>query len=71
MGLLEAGLAIVGLGTIIAVIVRWHLTDTKTPAEPDLAQPYREGLHAAARLQRAAQEAEARIYAESARQVSE
>jgi hypothetical protein len=35
--------------------------------EDDLAAPYREGLHAAVRLQRSAQDLEQQIWAEAAR----
>jgi transposase len=37
------------------------------PPEDDLAAPYREGLHAAVRLQRSAQDLEQQIWAEAAR----
>lgn len=37
------------------------------PPEDDLAAPYREGLHAAVRLQRSAQDLEQQIWTEAAR----
>jgi hypothetical protein len=37
------------------------------PAEPDLAAPYREGLHTAIRLQLAARDFEQQIYTEATR----
>jgi cell division protein FtsL len=70
MGAIEAALALVGFVSVIGVVVRWHLNRQPTQAfEEDLAEPYREGLHASIRLQRAAQDAEARIYAEAAKRI--
>jgi hypothetical protein len=73
MGVVEAVLAVVGLITLIAVIVGWRasrLPDTPR-AEPDLAAPYREGLHTAVRLQTAAQDLERELYAEAIRQAQD
>lgn len=71
MGVLEAFLAFVGLVALISRIVRWYLTQLPTvQPEEDVAAPYREGLHAAVRMQRAAQDLEAKLYAEAARHVS-
>jgi hypothetical protein len=68
MGAIEAVLALVGLVSVIGLVVRWHLNRQPTQiVEEDLAAPYREGLHASIRLQRAAQDLEAQLYAEAAR----
>lgn len=70
MGAIEAVLALVGLVSVIGMVVGWHLSRQPTQTvEEDLAAPYREGLHASIRLQRAAQDAEARIYAEAAKHI--
>jgi hypothetical protein len=66
MGLLEAVLALVGLVALIAITVRWCLRPPSSVSlEEDLAAPYREGLHAAVRLQRVAQDLEQQLYAEA------
>lgn len=57
-------LAIIGLLALIALAVA-ALNGEPSPPEPDLAAPYREGLHAAIRLQRTAQDLEQQIYAEA------
>jgi hypothetical protein len=68
MGVLEAILAVIGLGLLILLAIG-ALSD-KAPAPPpveDPAAPYREGLHAAIRMQRVAQDLEQQIYAEATR----
>jgi hypothetical protein len=70
MGILEAVLAFVGLTTLISRVIRWYLQPLAVPPEEDVAAPYREGLHAAVRMQRAAQDLEAQLYAEAARHAS-
>jgi len=71
MGILEAVLALVGLVAIILGAVRWQMTGRpKVPAEEDVSAPYREGLHAAIRMQRVAQDLEAQMYAEAAKHVA-
>jgi hypothetical protein len=71
MGVLEALLAVIGLALLILLAIG-ALTEKAPapapPAEPDLAAPYREGLHAASRLQGVAQDLERELYAEAARQ---
>jgi hypothetical protein len=69
MGFLEAILALIGLVALIGAIARWHLHRLPDPAphEPDLAAPYREGLHAAIRMQGVAQDLEQQLYAEALR----
>jgi hypothetical protein len=58
-------LAIIGLLALIALAVAALSDERSSPPEPDLAAPYREGLHAAIRLQRTAQNLEQQIYAEA------
>ncbi len=68
MNVLVILLAVVGLGFLILLAI--GALDDKAPAPPpaeDLATPYREGLHAAVRMQRVAQDLEQQIYAEAAR----
>lgn len=55
-------LALIGLLALIALAVV-ALSQPPAPPEPDLAAPYREGLHAAVRLQRSAQDLEQHIWA--------
>lgn len=70
MGVLEAFLALVGLATLIGRVLRWYHQPPTVPLEEDVAAPYREGLHAAVRMQRVAQDLEARLYAEAASHIS-
>jgi hypothetical protein len=67
MGVLEAVLAIIGLIAVVAGTVRWQVTHKPEPPaeEVDIAAPYREGLHAAIRVQRAAQDLEAQMFTEA------
>jgi hypothetical protein len=66
MGVIEAILAIVGLGLLILLAFGALSDDEPAPApEDDLAAPYREGLHAALRIQGAAQELRQELYAEA------
>jgi hypothetical protein len=60
-------LAVIGLLALIALAVGALSEQSAAPPEPDLAAPYREGLHAAVRLQRSAQDLEQQIWAEAAR----
>jgi hypothetical protein len=66
MGVLEAVLAVVGLVALVA-LAAGNLTEPEPPSIEDAAAPYREGLHAAIRMQRVAEELEQQIYAEAAR----
>jgi hypothetical protein len=69
MGLLEAALALIGLVALIAIIVRWCLQPpSDVSLEEDIAAPYREGLHAAVRIQGVAQDLKQQLYAEAIRQ---
>jgi hypothetical protein len=70
MGLIEAALALVGLVALMGGIARWHMQ--REPAqvpEDDLAAPYREGLHAAIRMQGVAQDLKQQLYAEADKHV--
>lgn len=67
MNVLIILLAVIGLGFLILLAIG-ALSDI-APAPPsieDPATPYREGLHAAVRMQRIAQDLEQQIYAEAA-----
>jgi hypothetical protein len=68
MGFVEAVLAVIGLVALIGVVVRWHLRQLpgRRPEE-DLAAPYREGLHAAIRIQGVAHDLEQQFYTEALR----
>jgi hypothetical protein len=72
MAAVEAILAVLGV-LFLALIVMVAVSDRDEPPAPveDLAAPYREGLHAAVRMQRVAQDLEQQIYAEAARHLSE
>ncbi len=68
MGLLEAVLALIGLVAVIGAIALWHMQRLPVrPPEADLAAPYREALHTAARLQNAALDLEQQLYVEKLR----
>jgi hypothetical protein len=68
MGALEAVLALIGLAALIGAAVRWNMQRTAEPEpEDDLGRPYREALHAALRMQVAAQELKQEMYAEAIR----
>jgi hypothetical protein len=69
MGAVEAILAAVGLVALLLFIAVMVSGPDQPPTPPpvDLAAPYREGLHAAVRLQRSAQDLEQQIWAEAAR----
>jgi hypothetical protein len=70
MGVIEALLAIVGLLFLLVLLI--SVLSKETPVPPsgeDAATPYREGLHAAVRMQQVAQDLEQQIYAEAARQM--
>jgi hypothetical protein len=72
MAVIEAVLAIIGLGLLILLAIGAFSEQDKAPAPPpieDAAAPYREGLHAAVRMQRVAQDLEQQIYAEAAQQI--
>lgn len=67
MGFLEAVLAVIGFVAVIGAVARWSFErPPAAPLEEDVAAPYREGLHAAIRVQRVAQDLEQQIYAEAA-----
>jgi hypothetical protein len=66
MGVIEAVLAALGLVFLVLIVVVPSPPKPEQPPEVDLAVPYREGLHAAVRMQRVAQDLEQQIYAEAA-----
>ncbi len=69
MGVLEAVLAVIGLLALVGAAVFWRMLRINAqPLEEDLAAPYREVLHAAIRLQNAAQDAKQQLFAEALRQ---
>ncbi len=61
----------VAFGVIVLALVVIGALAGLSPDSPgdDRAAPYREGLHAANRIQRVAQDFEQQIYAEAARQI--
>jgi hypothetical protein len=61
----------VALGVVVLALVVIGALAGITPDSPgeDRAAPYREGLHAANRMQRVAQDLEQQIYAEAAQQI--
>jgi hypothetical protein len=63
-------LALVGLGTLGVLVMSWYERREEPPRyemeEADLVAPYREGLHAAMRMQAVAQDLEQQLYAEAA-----
>jgi hypothetical protein len=70
MAALELILAAFGVLFVLLMVVAFlgeRRPKMPTPPEEDRAAPYREGLHAAVRLQRSAQDLEQQIWAEAAR----
>jgi hypothetical protein len=68
MAIISVVLAIIAIVVVaLAIIALTRPEPGPPPVEADLAAPYREGLHAAVRLQRSAQDLEAQIWAEAAR----
>jgi hypothetical protein len=70
MSILEAVLAIIGVVLLIVLAIAFLSDDPPAPTprpEDDLAAPYREGLHAAIRMQGVAQELEQQLYVEAVR----
>ena len=65
---IEALLALIGLSLLILLAVGALAGNTQAPPPvEDPATPYREGLHAAIRMQKVAQDLEQQIYAEAAK----
>jgi hypothetical protein len=69
MAVIEAVLAVIGLVLLILLTigVLSGRASTPPPTEEDLAASYREGLHAAVRMQTTAQDLQQRLYAEAIR----
>jgi hypothetical protein len=70
MAAVEAILAVIGV-VFLLLVLQVLVDGEKSPESPeeDLAAPYRDGLHAAVRVQRVAQDLEQQIYAEAARHI--
>jgi hypothetical protein len=66
MGFLEALLALIGLALLILLAIGALSERSPEPPTEDRAAPYREGLHAALRIQGVAQDLEQQLYAEAA-----
>jgi hypothetical protein len=66
MAFIEVVLAIIGLGLLILLAIGAISENAPEPPE-DPATPYRQGLHAAIRMQAVAQDLEQQIYAEAAK----
>ncbi len=60
-------------GLVFLVLVAVAVLDDREPLPPveDRAAPYREGMHAAVRMQRVAQDLEQQIYAAAAQHLDE
>jgi hypothetical protein len=71
MTIIATTLAATALVLLILVLLGALNGGNRPPQAPeaDLAAPYREGLHAAIRMQRAAQDLEQQIYAEAGRRL--
>jgi hypothetical protein len=68
MVFLAAMLTLITLVVLIGATIGWQLQRLSQPrSEDDPAAPYRQGLHAAVRMQRVAQDLEQQIYAEAVR----
>lgn len=71
MAVVEALLAVFGLIFLVLLVTTPWSEKPEQPPEDDLAAPYREGLHAAVRMQRVAQDLEQQIYAEAAQHLDD
>ena len=71
MGAVEAALALVGLVALILLVLGALAAASDKPSIEDPAAPYREGLHAAVRMQRVAQDLEHQLLVEAARRRGE
>ncbi len=73
MNVLILILAVIGLLALLllAVVALSDGTPQAPPPAEDLAAPYRQGLHAAIRMQGVAQDLEQQLYAEAVRLSSE
>jgi hypothetical protein len=73
MNVLVILLAVIGLVLLIMLAAGALVAERppEAPAEEDIAAPYREGLHAAVRMQRVAQDLEQQIYAEAERSATQ
>ena len=62
------------IGLVFLILLAIGALNDRAPAPPppieDPAMPYREGLHAAVRMQRVAQDLEQQIYAEAAQHMN-
>jgi hypothetical protein len=68
VAVLEAILAVVGLLLLLRLAAEALSAEVPTsPPTENVVAPYREGLHAAIRMQRVAQDLEQQIYTEAAR----
>ncbi len=73
MNVLVILLAVIGLVLLIMLAAGALVAERppEPPVEEDIAAPYREGLHAAVRMQRVAQDLEQQLYAEAIRQAED
>jgi uncharacterized protein HemX len=72
MVFLAAMLILIGLVLLVGFSAGWQLQRSSQPQPADdPAAPYRQGLHAAVRMQRVAQDLEQQIYAEAARHLDD
>ena len=71
-GLIELLLALIGLALLIvlALAALSHTPSSASESHEDPAAPYREGLHAATRMQEVARDLEQQIYAEAAKHMA-
>lgn len=72
MNILILILAVIGLMALLLLAMTALNESTAKASSPppdDPATPYREGLHAAVRMQRVAQDLEQQLYTEAARQL--
>jgi hypothetical protein len=70
MSVIEAVLAVIGALTLAGIVAAgwWpERPQPEQPPEPDLAAPYRDGLHAAMRIQGVAKDLEHQLYVEAMR----
>lgn len=71
MGILEATLAAAGLVLIVLLVIGALTTKAPAPPTDDLAAPYRQGLHAAIRMQVVAQDLEQQLYSQAAQHLDD
>lgn len=71
MAVVQTFPTVCGVMVLVVLVIAALIGSTTDSAQEDRAAPYREGLQAANRIQRVAQDLEQQIYAEAARHMDD